>query len=166
MNLALAPNHNADIARGDIIRPAGLDDVDGIYQLLNKFTGSGILLPRSRNNLYNNLREFVVVELAGEIIGCAALQIFTRQLGEVRSLAVAEEYAGGGLGKKLVQQIELSAKQIGLTKLMALTYEVKFFNQLGFRVVDMAELPEKVWGVCINCPKFRHCDEIAMLKNI
>ena len=47
---------------------------------------------------------------------------------------------------------------------MALTYVVQFFEKLGFNVVEMSELPEKVWGACINCHKFQNCDEIAVLK--
>ena len=49
---------------------------------------------------------------------------------------------------------------------MALTYEVRFFNKNGYDVVEMNVLPEKVWGACINCHKFRNCDEIAVLKQI
>lgn len=107
-----------------------------------------------------------MVESNGEVIACCALQIFTRNLGEIRSLAVVPEYTGFGFGKKLVQQIEDEALRIGLTKLMALTYEVRFFNKNGYDVVEMNVLPEKVWGACINCHKFRNCDEIAVLKQI
>ena len=89
-----------------------------------------------------------------------------RQLGEVRSLAVEAEFAGNGLGRRVVSAIETNAHQLGLTKLMALTYEVRFFNKAGFDIVEMSVLPEKVWGACINCHKFRNCDEIAVLKQL
>ncbi len=98
------------------------------------------------------------------IIACGALQIFTRELGEVRSLAVAPGCRQRGLGASLVRRIEAEARQLGLRRLMALTYVVDFFGHLGFAVVPMKTLPEKVWGACINCHKFRHCDEIAVLK--
>ena len=148
------------------IRRARLADVASIHALLKHFSDREMLLPRSPDDLYNHMREFLVIEHHGEVIACGALQIFTQQLGEVRSLAVANDYAGFGLGRQLVRRIEQEALEIGLSRLMALTYATDFFHKLGFETVQMTELPEKVWGVCINCPKFRNCDETAVLKNI
>ena len=148
------------------IRRARLADVADIHVLLKHFSDREMLLPRSPDDLYNHMREFLVIENSGEVIACGALQIFTQQLGEVRSLAVANDYAGFGLGRQLVRRIEQDALEIGLSRLMALTYATDFFHKLGFETVQMTELPEKVWGVCINCPKFRNCDETAVLKNI
>ena len=148
----------------DRIRPARLEDVNGIFQLLQFYSNRGILLPRPESDIYHSLRDFYVVKAHGQVIACAALLIYTKELGEVRSLAVDPQYQNRGLGYKLVNQLEEDARGIGLTKLMALTYEVDFFEKLGFMVVEMNQLPEKVWGACINCPKFQRCDEIAVLK--
>ncbi len=148
------------------VRPATLDDVGAIHRLLKDYATRGKLLPRPESDIYQSLREFVVVALGDHVIGCGALQIFTRQLGEVRSLAVNSTYAGMGIGTRLVNAIEADARRLGLSRLMALTYEVRFFQKLGFDVVEMKALPEKVWGACINCPKFRNCDEIAVLKHL
>ncbi len=148
------------------IRAARLEDVEGIHALLRHFSDHGVLLPRSHSDLYQSLREFLVVEAHGTIIACGALQIFTHELGEVRSLAVAPRHANLGLGHDLVRRIEEEALEIGLSRLMALTYATGFFHKLGFRTVEMSELPEKVWGACINCYKFMNCDEIAVLKNL
>ena len=147
-----------------MIRPAGLDDVTGIYTLLKSYSDNEILLPRTDSDIFNSLRDFYVVEENNKIIACAALLIYTNELGEVRSLAVDPAYFKLGIGNKLVKQLEQDAENIGLIKLMALTYEVGFFEKQGYHVVDMKELPEKVWGACINCPKFQKCDEIAVLK--
>jgi len=148
------------------VRPAVLDDVRSIYQILKHYSDRGLLLPRPESDIYQSIREFVVVENQNKIVACCALQIFTRQLGEVRSLAVMPEYAGLGIGTDLVQNIQQEAEKIGLTRLMALTYEVSFFSRMGYKVVEMNVLPEKVWGACINCHKFRNCDEIAVLKQL
>ena len=151
------------------LRPARLDDVGGIYELLAHFSRLGELLPRTHDDVCAHFREFVVVEEnddqhGNQIIACAALQIFTEELGEVRSLAVAPRLARLGLGRRLVAHIEAESRALGLRRLMALTYVAPFFHKLGFATVEMRELPEKVWGVCINCPKFLKCDEIAVLK--
>ena len=146
------------------IRPAGLDDVEGIYALLKFYSDNGVLLPRSEFDILSAMRDFYVAEVNGEIVACATLLIYTSELGEIRSLAVSKGYMKQGLGIKLIEKLEDDARTIGLSKLMALTYEVGFFEKYGYRVVEMSELPEKVWGACINCPKFLNCDEIAVLK--
>ena len=146
------------------IQTAELDDVPGIYQLLKSYSDNGVLLPRPESDIYNSLRDFYVIRKDKKVIACAALLIYTKELGEVRSLAVAPEHMGYGLGYKLVKCIEKEARDLGLIKLMALTYVVGFFEKLGFNVVEMSVLPEKVWGACINCHKFQNCDEIAVLK--
>ncbi len=148
------------------IRRAQLADVPGIYSLLKFYSDQDLLLPRPQSDLYQSLRDFYVVADGDKIIACAALLIYTRELGEVRSLAVDPDYMKLGLGNKMVQRLEQDAHQIGLGKLMALTYVVGFFEKLNFDVVEMSELPEKVWGACINCHKFQNCDEIAVLKYI
>lgn len=158
---------NATVTNGDYkIRHAQLQDVPGIYALLKHYSDKDILLPRPQSDIYGALRDFYVAEDSGKIIACAALFIYTKELGEVRSLAVNPAYMKSGLGNKLVRQLEQDAAYLGLAKLMALTYVVDFFEKLDFKVVEMSELPEKVWGACINCHKFQNCDEIAMLKYI
>ena len=147
-----------------LLRPAGLEDVPAIYALLKRYSDDGVLLPRPESDIFNSLRDFYVAECDGRIVACAALMIYTSELGEVRSLAVDPSFMERGLGNRLVQRLEADARALGLSKLMALTYVVGFFEKLGFRVVEMSLLPEKVWGACINCHKFRNCDEIAVLK--
>ncbi len=146
------------------IRPASLDDVDGIHALLKFYSDNGVLLPRSKFDILSATRDFYVAEDNGEIVACATLLIYTSELGEIRSLAVSKSHMQKGLGLRLIEKLEQDARMIGLSKLMALTYEVGFFEKYGFQVVEMSELPEKVWGACINCPKFLNCDEIAVLK--
>ena len=155
-------NHYSNL----VIQQAKLEDVTGIHRLLKSYSDQGILLPRPESDIYHSLREFVVIKDGANVLACGALQIYTHQLGEVRSLAVDPVCKGGGLGRRIVAEIERCAIEIGLTKLMALTYEVQFFDRVGYHVVEMNVLPEKVWGACINCHKFRNCDEIAVLKNI
>ncbi len=95
-----------------------------------------------------------------------SLEIFTENLGEVRSLVVAENFKGRGLGHLLVKRIVTEARTIGLSRLMALTYAPGFFHKLGFRTVSKGSLPEKVWGACVKCYKFNNCDETAVLLEL
>jgi amino-acid N-acetyltransferase len=149
-----------------LVRPASIQDVPEIHHLLEIYAQQGNLLPRTMSELYRHLRDFFVVEIGRRVVACAALEIFTENLGEVRSLVVADGFKRRGLGHRIVERVIEEARQLGLSRLMALTYVPEFFHKLGFRTVSKDTLPEKVWGVCVKCYKYNECDEIAVLKDI
>jgi amino-acid N-acetyltransferase len=151
---------------GPHVRVAAIADVPVIHQLLEQYAAKGNLLPRTMSEIYRHLRDFFVIEIDGKVVACAALEIFTEDLGEVRSLVVDETHEGRGLGRLLVNRITDEARTIGLRRLMALTYVPVFFHKLGFQTVPMDTLPEKVWGVCVKCYKYNNCDETAVLKEL
>lgn len=148
------------------VRPARIADVPLIYHLLELYASKGNLLPRTMNEIYRHLRDFFVIEIQEEVVAIGALEIFTEDLGEVRSLVVSEEHERRGLGRLMVQRVIAEARQLGLRRLMALTYVPGFFHKLGFVTVGMDTLPEKVWNVCVKCYKYNQCDEIAVLLNL
>jgi amino-acid N-acetyltransferase len=148
------------------IRPAAIADVPEIYYLLEAYSSQGNLLPRTMSELYRHVRDFFVVMLDKRIAACAALEIFTEDLGEIRSLAVADNCKGRGFAKMLVTEVVAEANRLGLRRLMALTYTPEFFYKLGFARVAKGALPEKVWGVCVKCYKFNACDETAVLLEL
>ncbi len=146
------------------VRPAAIGDVPVIHHLLEIYAQQGNLLPRTMSELYRHLRDFFVIELDGKVVACGALEIFTEDLGEVRSLVVDDAFKGRGLGRLLVERIVEEARRLGLRRIMALTYVPGFFHKLGFQTVPKETLPEKVWSVCVKCYKFNSCDETAVLK--
>lgn len=97
-------------------------------------------------------------------MGCGALSIVWEDIAEVRSLFVDESLRGKGAGRMLVEACLDDARSMGLGKVFTLTYETAFFGKMGFSEVGKDTLPQKIWAVCINCPKFPDCDEIAMLR--
>ena len=149
-----------------MIRKAKLDDVKPIQKLLAHFAGKGDMLSRSLSELYEALRDFYVAESDGQLLGTAALHIVWADLAEIRSVAVAEEAGGKGVGTQVVQACLDEARTLGLKRVFCLTYKPDFFGRFGFRVVDKSELPHKVWGDCIKCAKFPDCDEIAMILDL
>ena len=149
-----------------VVRPAAIGDVPYIHHLLEVYAAQGNLLPRTMSELYRHLRDFFVVAVDGKVAACGALEIFTENLGEVRSLVVDDEFKGRGFGRLLVERIVEEARVIGLNRLMALTYVAPFFHKLGFKTVAKDTLPEKVWGICVKCYKYNHCDETAVLREL
>lgn len=148
------------------VREAVLADVPAIHDLLEGYAARGNLLPRTRENVQKFVRDFLVAEEDGALLGAGALEIMGADLGEIRSLVVDETQHGRGIGRQISLALMDEARVLGLTRIMALTYVPKFFESLGFEVVEVDRLPEKVWQVCVNCYKFQKCDEIAMLRRL
>lgn len=158
------PEHSTDrAAPSALVRAANIHDVPAIHELLDSYAQMGNVLSRPMSEIYRHLRDFFVIEAGGKVIACAALEIFTESLGEVRSLVIQENHKQQGLGKLLVQRVCQEARLIGLSRLMALTYVPEFFTRLGFTEVSKDTLPEKVWGICVKCYKYNRCDETAVL---
>ena len=84
-----------------MLRKATIDDVEKIYKLINDFAAKNVMLPRSLSELYENIRDFFVFIQNGQVVGCAALHIFWKDLAEIKSVAVVESHQGKGVGKKL-----------------------------------------------------------------
>src|SRR5215470_13884750 len=69
-------------------REALLRDAQQIHDLIASYSGDGTLLPRTLPEINENIRDFVVVEDHGRIIGCGALHLYGPHLAEIRSIAV------------------------------------------------------------------------------
>ncbi len=148
------------------IRQATETDIDGIVGIVNHYAEQNLMLPRTAEQVRRVLPHFLVAEQAGRVVGCGSLVQLTPRLTELRSLAVAEDQRGTGLGRRLVEALVERARAAGYDQLCALTLQEGFFNNLGFATVDRWALSPKIWTECIYCPKFDHCDEIAVVMNL
>lgn len=148
------------------IRKAEINDVKDMQKLLMVYASRGDMLSRSLSEIYESLRDYYVADEEGVLLGTAALHIVWDDLAEVRSVAVSEDAGRKGVGSKLVQACIDDGRKLGLKKIFCLTYKPDFFAKQGFHLVDKSELPHKVWGDCIKCPKFPDCDENAMIMEL
>jgi amino-acid N-acetyltransferase len=148
------------------LKKAVMKDAKVIHALVNQFARKDEMLPRSLNEIFENIRDFFICLDDGKIVGVAALHILWEDLAEIRSVAVANNYQGKGLGKKLVKRCLREAQALGVEKVFALTYHPGFFKELGFHDVDKNSLPQKIWGECLKCHKFPECNEIAVIKTL
>ncbi|MDX8382708.1 MAG: N-acetyltransferase [Ghiorsea sp.] len=146
------------------LRAAQVQDVSLIYQLMQPFMQDDTLISRNEDDIFQHLQEFVVAEYQQKIVGVVALHVYASNLAEIRSLVVDSAAQGLGIGVLLVQQCEKIGIELGVSCIFALTYVDQFFAKLGYAVVAKESLPQKVWTVCVHCPKFSHCDEIAVRK--
>jgi amino-acid N-acetyltransferase len=126
------------------LRPANIDDVGGILQLIEPLEADGTLVYRGRELLEREIRRFFVMEHDKMIIGCSALYPFPEgKTGELAALAVRPEFRDAGYGERLLDALSAEAKKRGLKKLVVLTTQTThWFIERGFVPGDVSSLPE------------------------
>ena len=144
-------------------RKAVVSDARGVHDLIAQYSGDGTLLPRRYGEICENIRDFVVVEHRGKIVGCGALHIYGPHLAEVRSIAVTPVAQGHGAGQRVVRALLTEAERHQITRVCLFTRIPEFFQRLGFIVSQREELPDKMFKDCVACPRLHCCDEIAMV---
>lgn len=149
-----------------MIRKAAIGDLKRIQELINFYAKQDKMLPRSLNELYENIRDYFVYEDGGEIVGCCALHITWEDLAEIKSLAVEETRQKQKIGSALVKTAFEDARKLKVKRVFALTYVPEFFEKFGFKRIEHSKLPHKIWSECIKCVKFPDCQEIALVIDV
>jgi N-acetylglutamate synthase-like GNAT family acetyltransferase len=130
------PTDPTVLARSEyaVVRMAHPEDFALIARLIEPFVEEGKVLGRTYQEFDELLPNFFVAiaEEDGEVIGCVALEVYSRKLSEVRSLAVARRAQGKGIGRLLVAACVERARQLGIFEVMAITSSDDFFKSCGF----------------------------------
>jgi amino-acid N-acetyltransferase len=145
-------------------RDAILPDAEQIHGLISAYSGDGTLLPRDFAEICENVRDFVVLEHRGEIVGCGALHLYGQHLAEIRSITVDPRHQGSGGGKQLVEALLEEAEKHKVSCICLFTRKPDFFAHLGFTAAQREELPDKIYKDCWVCPRLHCCDEVAMVR--
>lgn len=119
---------SGDGESGITVRPAMRGEMPRIRELIRLFPDQLVQkdIPR--------IQSFFVAEHRGAIVGCCALQVYSRRLAEVRSLAVRPEYQGRGIAVRLVEACRERGRKRRVKQLFAVTSEPGFFERRGFTV--------------------------------
>ena len=128
-----------------VFRPARTRDVQVVRRLVNLYTGDGRLLAKAPVTLYEDVQEFVVAEVDGEVVGCGALHVMWEDLGEIRTLAIDPAYTHKGIGGQLLDLLIERARDLGLARLFCLTFETEFFAAHGFHEIDGSPVDHEVF---------------------
>ncbi|MFC1517798.1 N-acetyltransferase [Candidatus Margulisiibacteriota bacterium] len=145
-----------------MIRKAKLKDAGMIAALIKVYADEQKMLHRKRKDVAENIRDYFVVDINKNIIGCVALHLYNENLSEIKALAVDKKFLKQDWGKRLIEKCLEEAINLEIPKIFALTYIPDFFKKYGFKKMDKAELPEKIWKECMECKKYNNCDEICM----
>lgn len=146
-----------------VIRKAKISDAKIINSLVSRYAELDRMLFRPISDIYEKILTFLVAEIDGEVVGCGAISVISRNLAEVKSLAVSADVKGNGVGKAIVKEVVSIAGDLGIENVFALTLETDFFLKCGFNVIEKDQLPMKVWSDCASCPKQAQCDETAVI---
>jgi amino-acid N-acetyltransferase len=134
------------------VRPARTSDVVAIQALVEPLVQRRILLGKERVVFYEAVQEFRVAidDTSGQLIGCGALHVLWEDLGEVRTLAVADDRLHTGVGHAILADIEAAAVVLGLTRLFCLTFETSFFGRHGFESIGEDIVAPEVYSQLIR----------------
>ncbi len=129
----------------DEIRPATINDIGGITELIQPLIDKGALVPRTREQLELEIESFDVIERDGMVLACGALHIFAEEhAAEVACLAVHPEYQSNGRGSKMLSHLEKKSADAELNLLFVLTTQTShWFREHGFKTTKIESLPMK-----------------------
>ncbi len=160
--------HAEPVERGEaplLAERAVVFDAPEIHRLIQYwFETTGDVLPRTEGEIYETIRDFIVVRSPSgkNLLAAGALHVEWRDLAEIKSLVVDPGSQGKGLGRIVVEASLEEAVELQLKTVFALTTTPAFFERLGFRISGVSAFPRKVWNECFKCPKYDACDEIAV----
>lgn len=148
------------------IRKPTVAEAPVLEALIADAAGQGAMLHRSQAEICESIRDFFVYGDERGIAGCCALHVDTPQLAEIRSLVVAPDRRGAGIGDRLVEACIDEARALAIARVYALTRIPDWFEKRGFRRVPMNGLPEKVFKDCVRCALYPTCDEVAVVYTV
>jgi amino-acid N-acetyltransferase len=135
------------------VRRARTGDIPAIETLIAPLVESRVLLGKDRVVFYEAVQEFRVAEVAdGGLIGCGALHVMWEDLGEVRTLAVADSWRGRGVGRAILDRLETDATDLGLSRLFCLTFETGFFGGNGYSEIAENIVSPDVYAELVRSP--------------
>lgn len=127
------------------IRAAKSTDVKGIRKLIDTYAPQRRLLSKETVTLYESVQEFTVAVEDGQVIGCGALHVLWEDLAEVRTVAVAEQYRGQGIGHRILDAVIQRGRDIGVKRIFCLTFETDFFGRHGFEEIHGTPVDPEVY---------------------
>lgn len=150
-----------------IYKKPTLADIPAMQLLVAPEIESGVILPRSNDEIATNIRSYFLALEKDKLVGFVALHIHSPTLAELRSMIIDKSHRGQNIGSTLVSKACEEGQRLGLKEILALTYEHHFFERLGFVEILKESIPEhKIWADCIKCKHFPICNEVSLIKTL
>lgn len=128
------------------IREAYASDIPSLLSMMQQSMDDAALVPRTREQIQSNIKDFFVLEVDGNPIGSVAVHSYDEgglKIAELACLFVRRSHKNRGHGQKLVAYAEEVARKRGCDVLVALsTQAFRFFEEkMGFQVTEPNALP-------------------------
>lgn len=142
-------------------------DIPAMQLIVAPEIETGIILARSNDEIATNIRSYFLAMDGEKLVGFVALHIHSPALAELRSMIIDTAYRGQNIGSTLVENACKEGRGLGLKEVLALTYQQRFFERLGFIEIPKESIPEhKIWADCIKCKHFPICNEVSLIKTL
>jgi amino-acid N-acetyltransferase len=133
-----------------VVRRARAADIRAIRELVRPLADSRVLVSKDAVTYYESLQQFRVAEVDGQLVGCGALHVMWEDLAEIRTLAVAPQAKGTGVGSVLLDALVQDARDLGLRRLFCLTFELDFFTRHGFAPIEGQAVTPEVYAELVR----------------
>lgn len=118
--------------RDFVVREARRKDIPQLRTLVQQFVAANRLLRRTTRELQDLIPTGFVATVDEQIVGFAALEVYSAKLAEIRSLAVHHDFQDRGIGRALVARCIELARSRRILEVMAITSTDGFFRNCGF----------------------------------
>lgn len=144
------------------LRKPTVEDVDRMQALMAPHVLSEALLPRTRLDLVRGLRDFVLAEEDGELIGLASVSLVDVHLAEVGAVVCSRPENL----HELMEAVLNEARSMGVDRAFVLAPDPAPYRALGFEPTQLSELPEKRDRQCLRCPRLPRCRQVPLVRSL
>lgn len=142
------------------IRSMVQQDIPSVFSLMRPFVKEKILLPRTEEEISENLDDYIVYEIDNNVRACAAIHFYKNEKqAEIYAVAVDESFSKLGIGPKLIQFLINKAQKNNFFNIFLLTTRTSdWFEKLGFKPDSIDSIPQKrksIWTVKRNSKVLR-----------
>ncbi len=111
---------------------AGHDDLERVQDFLRPFMDGKQLLPRTSIEMELMLKHAFIAIIGSEMVGFAAVEIYSKKMAEIQCLAVSDQCRRRGVGRSLVNRCVERAKEEKVLEVMAISSSDEMFMACGF----------------------------------
>ena len=144
------------------LRKPTVSDVEAMHQLMAPHVRKEVLLPRSPRQIVEHLRDYVIAEDDGQLIGIASLSLVECHLAELGAVVCEKPE----LLKRLVEVALEEARIVGIKRVFVLAQHPEPYQDLGFKQVEIQTLPEKRHRQCLRCPRLPRCRQVPLVFEV
>jgi len=126
----------------DGIRRASVDDISGIFKVIEPLVVAGNLVKRPRDMMEKEISTYYVYTRDDMIVACGQIRRWGDEYAEIGCLVVHEDYRKSGRGDAMLSYLERLCVESGARKVFVMsTVTMGWFLERGFKQTKLDILP-------------------------